>query len=183
MVNAQVSFPNLDSLDLDGIPADKIWCCSLEFQNLSSLKIKRCGNLKYLLTYHMATHLVHLRELQIHGCNTLEEIVLKDDSGEDKTIDVIFGKLEGLELHHLPNLKRFMVGIKSLQFLSLRRIAISTCNKLEALVSGDITQDEKESGGTVRAVEESHYHSLFSGKVRFFITLFFLIVPYRPSFK
>lgn len=78
----QVSIPNLEWLELSSIHIQKIWSDqSLHcFQNLLTLNVTDCGNLKYLLSLSMAGCLVNLQSLFVSGCDMMEDIFRTDDA-------------------------------------------------------------------------------------------------------
>ena len=80
-------------------------------QNLSSLDVRDCNNLKYVSSFATAKScLIKLKRLQVSRCSVLEEvIVITDLQGEDdgSLEKISLPQLKFLELVDLPNLKRF----------------------------------------------------------------------------
>ncbi|TQD96461.1 hypothetical protein C1H46_017956 [Malus baccata] len=81
----------------------------------------------------MARNLVHLQKLEITRCESMEEIVSTKEYGEEKT-DVMFCKLQHLELGDLPELSRFCSASCNVQFPSLESLEIQICQKLKGFV-------------------------------------------------
>ncbi|KAH7517457.1 hypothetical protein FEM48_Zijuj09G0066900 [Ziziphus jujuba var. spinosa] len=58
-----------------------------DFKNLKSLDVRRCDNLKYLFSPHVAELLVELEEISVTECNMMEEIVRKFATCTDEQED------------------------------------------------------------------------------------------------
>jgi len=77
----QVSIPKLESLQLSMINIHKIWSdqslqCS---ENLTTLNVTDCSNLKYLLSISMAGCLVNLQNLLVSESEKMENIFCPED--------------------------------------------------------------------------------------------------------
>ena len=83
--------------------------------NLTSLEVHRCTGLTFVLSSSMARNLVQLQKLEITKCESMEEIVLTEEYGEEKT-DGMFCKLRHLKLKYLPKLSRFCSASCNVQF-------------------------------------------------------------------
>ncbi|KAG9155391.1 hypothetical protein Leryth_017921 [Lithospermum erythrorhizon] len=133
---AENVFHNLDSLTLFWLPSLRhLWRKlpegAVAFRNLTSLTISRCESLKQLLTQSMAKMLANLKRLHIKECRELEAIVRLDEASplgkaSASTGEMIFERLEDLELSYLPQLtnfrRMFPEGTVSLQKLSTLKI-------------------------------------------------------------
>ncbi|KAL5541185.1 hypothetical protein UlMin_042658 [Ulmus minor] len=139
--NEKVVFPSLKELKLSGMNFRELWSPISCLQNLSSLDVSSCPNLKYLFTVAMAGKLPQLETLEIRGCPVMEEVVVTNGHGEGRLEKILFPKLNSLELEDLPNLKRFCTG-NCIEFPSLLQLDIENCGvafpKLEALFISDL---------------------------------------------
>ena len=142
----QVVFPKLEKLELSNIHSEEILqhnqhratpsfkLTGSRFQNLCDLKVKGCGNSKYLLSSSTTRFMVQLKYLSVVDCKVMEEILHTEDlGGEDIIPTVLFPRLEVLTLKDFPVLKRFCVGSKII-FPSLRGLLIEECPKLESFI-------------------------------------------------
>ncbi|XVF56477.1 hypothetical protein PTKIN_Ptkin06aG0124200 [Pterospermum kingtungense] len=105
-----VLFPSLENLCLSSINVERIWHNQLSeisycIQNLTSLIIEGCGNLKHLFSFSMATSLEHIKTFEIIECKCLREIVFIEDIEEENNTEFPSWKL--LEIEHCPKLKGF----------------------------------------------------------------------------
>ncbi|KAL5541188.1 hypothetical protein UlMin_042661 [Ulmus minor] len=106
----KVVFPSLKFLNLSRMNFRELWSPISCMQNLSSLAVSSCPNLKYLFTVAMAGKLPQLETLKICGCPVMEEVVITNELGEGRLEKSLFPKLRYLKLKDLPNLKRFCTG-------------------------------------------------------------------------
>ncbi|KAI3745841.1 hypothetical protein L6452_08252 [Arctium lappa] len=89
--------------------------CS-SFHNLTTISLCRCINIKYLFSLLMAKLLSNLKDIHIWECDVIEEVVSnRDDEDEElvastNTRTILFPRLDMLNLHQLPNLKRIGGG-------------------------------------------------------------------------
>ncbi|XP_028773861.1 probable disease resistance protein At4g27220 [Neltuma alba] len=75
------------------------------FQNLRSLKVKKCDALRSIFIPTIARTLAKLQKLEIHSCQLMEKVVGDDDGGEQGIVEtLLFAKLDSLTLKDLPNL-------------------------------------------------------------------------------
>ncbi|KAL5564026.1 hypothetical protein UlMin_033773 [Ulmus minor] len=131
----KVVFPRLKVLLLFGMNFIKLWSTTSCMQNLSSLDVSSCRNLKYLFTVAMARRLAQLERLQICGCPDMEEVVT-NEHGEGRLEKILFPKLKYLELEDLPNLKRFCTG-DCIECPSLLQLTIENCGILRMFISSN----------------------------------------------
>ncbi|RXH91579.1 hypothetical protein DVH24_020602 [Malus domestica] len=101
--------------------------------NLTSLVVADCDRLTFVLSSSMARNLVQLQKLEITGCESMEEIVSTKEYGEEKT-DVMFCKLQHLNLEYLPKLSRFCSGSCNVQFPSLESLKLEGCKEVKGFV-------------------------------------------------
>ncbi|XP_057744732.1 uncharacterized protein LOC130962545 [Arachis stenosperma] len=107
------------------------------YSNLKELHIFSCHGLECLLTSSAAKMLIHLEELKVEYCNSLKEIVGKEE--ESGTEDIIeFKRLHRITLNHLGRLECFYSGNATLQFPSLIRLDILRCSKMKIFSQTEI---------------------------------------------
>ncbi|XP_048420303.1 probable disease resistance protein At4g27220 [Pyrus x bretschneideri] len=81
--------------------------------NLRFLRLSDCGVLKYAFSLSVVRNLVQLEELDIRGCDQMEEIVSKQGREHDEEADMIsFHKLTNLNLGYLQSLAGFFQANK-----------------------------------------------------------------------
>ncbi|KAK7394836.1 hypothetical protein VNO78_15377 [Psophocarpus tetragonolobus] len=127
-----VSIPKLERLELSSINILKIWSDqSLHcYQNLLTLKVTDCGDLKYLMSLSVAGSLVNLQCLFVSTCEMMENIFRPEDA---KDID-IFPKLKTMEIVCMEKLNTIwqpQCGLNS--FHSLDYLIIEECHKLVSI--------------------------------------------------
>ncbi|RXH91577.1 hypothetical protein DVH24_020600 [Malus domestica] len=110
--------------------------------NLTSLEVCCCTGLTFVLSSSMARNLVQLKKLEITKCESMEEMVSTKEYGEGKT-DVMFCKLQHLELGDLPELSRFCSASCNVQFPSLESLEIRNCEKLKGFVFDPRSETEE----------------------------------------
>ncbi|KAJ6757250.1 hypothetical protein OIU74_026487 [Salix koriyanagi] len=101
---------------------------SASFENLTILDVFCCSGLLNLISSSTAKSLVQLVKLTVRSCKKLMEIVKKErDETED---EIIFSKLEYLELFKLESLTSFCPGNHTFKFPSLKEIVVRQCLKM-----------------------------------------------------
>ncbi|XP_076937361.1 uncharacterized protein LOC143604920 [Bidens hawaiensis] len=75
------------------------------FQNLTTIDLYKCNNIKYLFSPHMAKLLSRLKVLCIDFCQGMEEIVLSEDAVLNAFAYTLFPCLDDISLSDLDNLK------------------------------------------------------------------------------
>ncbi|PSS24003.1 Disease resistance protein [Actinidia chinensis var. chinensis] len=108
----KVAFPSLEELDLKGLAKLTHLCGKYHhvnlFENLSFLRVTACDNLRNLFSSSMARGLVHLQQLVIESCLTMELVVAKEEEEQEiGTCRTLFPLLSKLELGNLPKLRSF----------------------------------------------------------------------------
>ncbi|XWS42673.1 hypothetical protein CRYUN_Cryun16bG0034300 [Craigia yunnanensis] len=133
LFDQKVLFPNIEALDLYSIPIEQLWhdqlpILSFGVQNLTSLELRRCHNLKNLFTSSMVKSFVQLKTLVVEDCNKIEEVIIITEGlvEEERMRKMVFPKLDYLILRNLPNLKRFCFG-NPIEFPFLRELKIDEC--------------------------------------------------------
>ena len=100
------------------------------FQNLTSIEIDACYNLRYLFPHTVVKLLVELQSIKIRWCDMIENIVQRDGEEEAKDI-ILFPKLTSFHLGFLPNLMSFYIKPYSFEWSSINQIYLSHCPKLK----------------------------------------------------
>ncbi|ESW11930.1 hypothetical protein PHAVU_008G071200 [Phaseolus vulgaris] len=129
LFNEKVSIPKLEWLELSSINIQKIWSDQYDhcFQNLLTLNVKDCGNLKYLLSFSMAGNLVNLQSLFVSECEMMEDIFRSENA---EHIDV-FPKLKKIEIICMEKLSTIWnshIGLHSFRILD--SLIIRECHKI-----------------------------------------------------
>jgi len=114
---------------------DRLVHCATSFINLKRLVAKDCKRLKYLFSFSTAKSLMKLESLRIENCESLEEIIEKED--EDGSDQIIFGRLTKLWLYSLPRLVSFYSGNATLQFSSLQVVRLFKCPNMKTFSEAD----------------------------------------------
>ncbi|XP_031273948.1 uncharacterized protein LOC116132446 [Pistacia vera] len=134
----QVVFPNLEALELKAINSQMMWDSQLPpmfecYRNLTHLIIKNSGKLKYVFPSSMVKNFKQLQHLEIRSCKELKEIVAKE--GEEAPPTFIFPRIEFLKLGNLPELTTFYPGIHTSEWPKLKKLQVSSCDKLQMSTS------------------------------------------------
>ncbi|XP_045823829.1 uncharacterized protein LOC123916419 isoform X2 [Trifolium pratense] len=127
LFNAQVAFPNLDTLKLSSLNLNKVWDDSHHSMcKLTSLIVENCGGLKYLFSSTMVGSFKNLKHLEISNCPLMEEIIAKEETNNEIEEDVHFFKLEKITLKDMDKLKT----IWHRQFETVKMLQVSNCKKI-----------------------------------------------------
>ncbi|KAI4354201.1 hypothetical protein L6164_003091 [Bauhinia variegata] len=145
------SFP-LEMLILDMLPNLKhVWNTDPEgiisFQNLQEVQVTRCTHLKNLFTTSLSKKLGKLEKLTIESCETMKEIVRKDEATvEGITTEFVFPWLTLLVISDMPELKFFFAGRYNLVCKNLKILRVYHCGKLEILALNSQIYQEGQTG-------------------------------------
>jgi len=113
--------------------------CTVSFSNLTCLKVKGCDSLSYLFTSSTAKSLGQLQRMEITYCESIEEIVCKEDV-EGSEDEITFPQLCCLNLEGLWKLRRLYRG--SLSFPSLEELSVTSCSEMITLCPGTLEADK-----------------------------------------
>jgi hypothetical protein len=131
----QLVLQNMESLLVISCSTLKnIFPSSMVFENLQKLMVFGCAGLENILKSSTATSLQKLKELHIHDCEVIEEIVASDD--ENDTSELAFMKLEYLRLNKLPRLRSFCKGRHGFRFPLLQKLFVIDCPMMETFSHG-----------------------------------------------
>ena len=108
----QIMFPKLEKLKLSSINIERIWHYQLPMQNLKSLIVEGCGNLKHILSHSMVKCLEQLEVFEIINCWRIQEIIAIDQvmSGDANKASFSFPRLKTLRIEECPQLKGFITA-------------------------------------------------------------------------
>ncbi|KAL5166934.1 putative disease resistance protein [Glycine soja] len=178
----------LQILDLLGCPQlEKLVSCVVSFINLKELQVTYCNRMKYLLKCSTAKSLLQLETLYIRDCESMKEIVKKEE--EDASDEIIFGSLRTIMLDSLPRLVRFYSGNATLHFKCLEEATIAECQNMKTFSEGIIDAPLLE--GIKTSTEDtdlnSHHdlnttiHTLFHQQVFFEYSKHMILVDYLET--
>ncbi|XP_039690108.1 uncharacterized protein [Medicago truncatula] len=125
--NAQVAFPNLDTLKLSSLlNLNKVWDDNHQSMcNLTSLIVDNCVGLKYLFPSTLVESFMNLKHLEISNCHMMEEIIAKKDRN-NALKEVRLLNLEKIILKDMNNLKT----IWHRQFETSKMLEVNNCKKI-----------------------------------------------------
>ncbi|KAM0054967.1 putative leucine-rich repeat domain superfamily [Helianthus debilis subsp. tardiflorus] len=109
-----------------------------QLSNLIRVCIDRCDLLPYIFTFNTLESLKQLKELRVINCKAIQVIVKEEITGKSSK-EVVFPRLETLELDSLPSLKGFFLGRNDFRWPSLDDVVIHECPQLMMLTSGQST--------------------------------------------
>ncbi|CAK7340801.1 unnamed protein product [Dovyalis caffra] len=110
---------------------------SASFQNLSTLEVHSCDGLLNLITSSTAKSLVQLVKLRIRYCENVTEIVAEQE--DETNNEIVFSKLEYLELVALESLTSFCSGNYTFKFPSLKEMVVQNCPKMRFFSPGAVS--------------------------------------------
>jgi len=122
----------------------------MSFSFLKKVVVQGCPRLQYLFTSSVAKKLVNLKEIIVKECESLKEIVAKEEDedkpkgkGEHKYENkMIFMKLENLTLISLDKIERFYTGSSTLNFPCLKIVRFDKCFRTKLFRRCDIISSE-----------------------------------------
>ncbi|KAL4376445.1 hypothetical protein GQ457_02G035290 [Hibiscus cannabinus] len=109
---------------------------SASFQNLTTLEVGECREMKYLDTCLAVQGLSQLKKLIIKECISVMEIVASEE--DETTCQVNFNRLKSMELVNLPRLKSFCWGNHRFGFPCLEEVIVRGCPELEIFCKGGL---------------------------------------------
>ncbi|KAL9356388.1 hypothetical protein Peur_049641 [Populus x canadensis] len=105
------------------------------FENLTTLDIQSCLGLLNLFTSSTAKSLVQLVKLTIAHCKKVTVVVARQ-GGDEADDEIIFSKLEYLELLDLQNLTSFCFENYAFRFPSLKEMVVEECPNMKSFSPG-----------------------------------------------
>jgi len=114
---------------------------SVTLAHLTNLEVVNCDGIQKLMPLSAAKSLVQLKSIKVFKCESMEEIVENDNTGEvDKTeeneyenagkVDIVFRQLKVIELVSLKKLNCFSKSCV-FEFPSLEKLVVSACPKMK----------------------------------------------------
>jgi len=128
----------LKELYLESLPELVAW--RLPFSNLTCLKVESCDSLPYLFTSSTAKSLTQLQRMEIKECESIEEIVSKEESDED---EIIFPQLTCLKVNNCPSLSYLFTSSTARSLGQLQRMEIKKCKSIEEIVSKEESDEDQ----------------------------------------
>ena len=136
---------------------EKVVSCAVSFSSLKELQVSECERMEYLFTSSTAKSLVQLKMLYIEKCESIKEIVRKEDES-DASEEMIFGRLTKLRLESLGRLVRFYSGDGTLQFSCLEEATIAECPNMNTFSEGFVNAPMFEGIKTSREDSDLTFH-------------------------
>ncbi|XP_022719621.1 uncharacterized protein LOC111277438 [Durio zibethinus] len=130
----------LSSMNIESIWHNQLFKLSSSVQNLTSLMIENCDNLKHLLSSTMARSLVNLKSFEIIKCKSLREIICTEDTEDDKAT-ISFPQLNSLKLKDLQYLIGFCSETHIVEFPTLKLLEIDNCLELKGFMYKSTIQE------------------------------------------
>ncbi|XLU46466.1 hypothetical protein S245_041280 [Arachis hypogaea] len=116
---------------LDNIQTLKVKYChhiknlvasKVSFSSLTKLVVSGCDGLLYVFTSSTAESLSQLKHMEISNCDSMREIICKED--DESNENIIFKQLKVLHLEELPMLRWLYSGKRTLYFPALQHLSI-----------------------------------------------------------
>ncbi|CAN6700240.1 unnamed protein product [Malus baccata var. baccata] len=137
-------FPNLEILYLQKCGRlENLASTLISFRNLTSLAIRYCHGLQYLIPYSVAKNLQQLKEFEVESCERMVEIVVSNR--DDPENEITFSCLQHLKLFDLPSLQGFCTGnyIFKVPSLPSNNLIVEKCPLIELTISlGGLLQSD-----------------------------------------
>ncbi|KAM3288854.1 hypothetical protein P3S67_022284 [Capsicum chacoense] len=140
MFNSKVSFPNLQDLSID-VANNITALCSHQlpmgyFNKLEKLEVRRCGELRNLMSPSMARGLLNLRTLRIQKGQSMEEVIKEEEQQGEEIIcnEPLFLRLEELVICNMLKLRHFFLIKHAHEFPFLREVRIYSCPGMKTFV-------------------------------------------------
>ncbi|KAK8514666.1 hypothetical protein V6N12_057563 [Hibiscus sabdariffa] len=148
LFNPKTLFPKLEKLKLSSISIERIWVpqafCST--QNLTTLIIEGCTNLKHVLSDSMALHLRQLKCLEISECKCIREIISMNEASRNRVLLICFPRLKSLKFKGLGKLIGFCHEDYTVEFPALKIIEIENCPELKGFIHKSMSKDIPTDG-------------------------------------
>ncbi|OWM85504.1 hypothetical protein CDL15_Pgr019128 [Punica granatum] len=107
----------------------------LGFPSLTKVEVLRCERLMDMFPTTTAATLSKLEEVSIQYCDSMEEVIVKEEGDGEGIYELTFPRLSSLKLCHLNNLICFSSASCSFYFPSLEDLSLKDCHKMEAFIS------------------------------------------------
>ncbi|KAK1422949.1 hypothetical protein QVD17_18239 [Tagetes erecta] len=107
-----------------------------QLDNLKEVNIYDCDLLSHIFTFYTLETLKQLQKLKVESCEALQVIVKQENENSSSKDQVVFPRLEILELEDLPNLKGFFLGMNEFRWHVLDDVMIENCPQLKMFTHG-----------------------------------------------
>ncbi|XP_050227623.1 uncharacterized protein LOC126677177 [Mercurialis annua] len=116
---------------------------SASFENLKTLEVEGWNKLTSLLPLSVAKSMVQLVTLRVQSCDMMVEIVESEQKGTAD--EIVFSKLENIELRYLDSLRSFCQSHLSFDFPSLKQVTVLRCPNMRIFCHGVLTTPKLDS--------------------------------------
>ncbi|TKY46830.1 putative disease resistance protein [Spatholobus suberectus] len=135
------------------------------FPKLRKILIKGCSKLRKIFFPIMVSSLPELRDLSVHDCNELVEIISSEEARKIPNLSfpsqqVSFPKLGGIEIKRCNKLKTIFFATIVSSLPELNELSVCDCNNLEDIISSD--SDEARQHRNVTAPHQQFFPKLWS---------------------
>ncbi|KAM3339407.1 hypothetical protein P3S68_029276 [Capsicum galapagoense] len=136
-----VSCLNLKELELAGANCITSLCTHQlpmgYFSKIEKLEVRRCGELRNLMSPSLARGLLNLRILSIEECQSMEEVIAEQEQEGEEIMrnESLFPVLEELKLCNLPELGHFILTKHALEFPFPKEVDICECPKMKTFIN------------------------------------------------
>ncbi|OMO67904.1 cc-nbs-lrr resistance protein [Corchorus capsularis] len=127
---------------------------SVSFQNLMTLEVSKCHGFIHLVTPSTAKSLTQLTRMRITDCKMIENIVAC--VGDEMKDGAVFTQLKYLNLKCLPNLECFCLGSYPLVFPSLEELIVIQCPNMKIFSEGELTAPKLQNVQVTEDKGEGH---------------------------
>ncbi|KHN13688.1 hypothetical protein glysoja_033998 [Glycine soja] len=114
---------------LENLETLYVWEC--ECLTILIPSIVRIHKLNYLFTSSTASNLGVLKEMHVSNCQSIKEIFETEEGDGPNVHMIIFEQLQVLTLSSLPALENFYSGSSTLNFPSLKQVAVNVCYRMK----------------------------------------------------
>ncbi|XP_010256484.1 PREDICTED: probable disease resistance protein At4g27220 isoform X2 [Nelumbo nucifera] len=129
----KIVLPKLKTLFLSKLPSLTSICGNRnpsDWPSLELVDIYCCPNLRGIFSRATTQSLLQLKKLEVHNCDSLEEIFVKEGEGEAVVDKIALPQLRTLHLKHLPSLTSIYGNKNPSDWPSLELVYIHECPSL-----------------------------------------------------
>ncbi|XP_065848950.1 uncharacterized protein [Euphorbia lathyris] len=132
-INAVEAF-SLRDLQIQNLPSLKyIWsrdsCGASTFQNLQSVVVYSCKNLKYVFPKSIACGFLQLQQLRIGNCDVEVMVAKGRNEQSESALSLKFPELTVLQLENLNQIKSLYEGPHTFEWPKLKCLEVHDCDK------------------------------------------------------
>ncbi|XP_065849853.1 probable disease resistance protein At4g27220 isoform X2 [Euphorbia lathyris] len=133
--NEMVTFSNLETMQVSGMDFKYLWssdpCGAFTFENLLSVHVLLCRNLKYVFPASIACGLLKLQDLKIDDCKNVEVIIAKEnDEGSEGSPCFVFPQLSFLRLGDLKEMRSLYEEPHTSEWPNLKCLQVYGCHQI-----------------------------------------------------